>query len=502
MDDLERAADRKGREGTSECVARGKLRGGAAIATDVPKAVRVETEPELSLGDGGEAVVLLREALAAAGFPVDASSQGLSDEEPPPLGATAFDEATAHGVRVFQDASGLEVDGIANEETWAALAVGTSEPAESVSEGGLGFISSWEGFSPTVYNDPAGHCTIGFGHLVHYGNCNGSEPDEFRAGITRGRALQLLEQEANEFAAAVTKAVRVGLGKPQLDALTSFSYNVGAKAFRESTLLRLLNEGRYDTVPAQLMRWIYSGGKPYEGLRRRRRAEGALVAHGDYGDGSGPADMSVRQIQAALREIGWPVRVDGDIGDETHAAISDFQRGFAFCLLSVDGHAGPKTQAALRKSLEQGGRCAGHFTFREFRSRGNGWIKVARQLVIGLEEYRELVGGPVRIISGYRDPAYNASIPGAAKNSQHVYGNAADVDPVKPRSEVARIRRFSGIGFEGSTERVRHVDVRHVGPNTTGNTVENPAQWPYGFRLLPAAEEAEELESDEPARRP
>jgi zinc D-Ala-D-Ala carboxypeptidase len=189
--------------------------------------------------------------------------------------------------------------------------------------------------------------------------------------------------------------------------------------------------------------------------------------------------MNTRQVQEALRSLGWPIDVDGAWGGQTFEAVRDFQRGFTFWNLKVDGHAGPKVYEALEKSLEQEGRCSEHFAFREFKSKGNGWIKVHRALVRGLEEYRDLAGGPVQVVSGYRDPARNAQV-GGTRNSQHLYGNAADIPPVKSVAEVRALRRFSGIGYNRSTGKVPHVDVRHKGPNTTGNTVANPATWPYG----------------------
>lgn len=65
-----------------------------------------------------------------------------------------------------------------------------------LSKKGADFIGAFEGFSATLYNDPAGHCTIGYGHLVHLGNCDGSEPAEFKRGITRKRAARLLREDA------------------------------------------------------------------------------------------------------------------------------------------------------------------------------------------------------------------------------------------------------------------------------------------------------------------
>ena len=45
-----------------------------------------------------------------------------------------------------------------------------------------------------------------------------------------------------------------------------------------STLLKVLNGGDYDGVPAQIMRWNKAGGKVLEGLTRRREAEANLFS--------------------------------------------------------------------------------------------------------------------------------------------------------------------------------------------------------------------------------
>ena len=47
----------------------------------------------------------------------------------------------------------------------------------------------------------------------------------------------------------------VALTDNQFGALVSFTYNVGIAAFLGSSLLRKLNVGHYDAVPAELARW-------------------------------------------------------------------------------------------------------------------------------------------------------------------------------------------------------------------------------------------------------
>ena len=151
-----------------------------------------------------------------------------------------------------------------------------------LSEAGARFIARFEGFRPDLYNDPAGHCTIGYGHLVHRDQCDGNEPAEFLAGITQERALQLLQADAAAAASEINSSVTVPLVQHQFDALVSFAFNVGVGAFRGSNLLRRLNAGEYDAVPGELNRFVHAGRQRLPGLVVRREAEGALFRDGTY----------------------------------------------------------------------------------------------------------------------------------------------------------------------------------------------------------------------------
>ena len=72
--------------------------------------------------------------------------------------------------------------------------------------------------------------------------------------------------------------VTVPLHQHQFDALVSWTYNLGPTNLKSSTLLAVLNQGKYDEVPAQIMRWNKAGGKELEGLTRRRQAEADMFA--------------------------------------------------------------------------------------------------------------------------------------------------------------------------------------------------------------------------------
>ncbi|HEV7774046.1 MAG TPA: D-Ala-D-Ala carboxypeptidase family metallohydrolase [Conexibacter sp.] len=185
---------------------------------------------------------------------------------------------------------------------------------------------------------------------------------------------------------------------------------------------------------------------------------------------------STVELQRTLRMLGWPIRVDGVIGKQTRSAVRDFQRGYAFSTLVAGGGVGPRTQTALRMSIRRGGRCSQHFTFRSFRSPGDGWIKLDRVLVRALEVYRAALGKPVTILAGHLDSEWNAAY-GGAPDSQHLHGTAADLEPAMMLDDVFALRVFSGIGYDARTGLVVHVDVRHAGPAPDGGTVANPAIW-------------------------
>ena len=225
----------------------------------------------LRLGDRGDNVRQLQAALGKAGF--GCTADGI------------FGPGTERAVKAAQKAHGLEPDGIAGPLTRNALSL-KATPAKAGGQGltprGAAFIGHFEGFSGKLYNDPVGHCTIGFGHLVHRGPINGSEPADFKSGITRERGLELLRDDAKEAADAIERLVKVALEPHQRDALISFTYNLGTGAFGSSTLLTLLNQGKYGSVPEQLNRWTKASGRVLPGLVTRRKAEGALFSKGTY----------------------------------------------------------------------------------------------------------------------------------------------------------------------------------------------------------------------------
>lgn len=132
---------------------------------------------------------------------------------------------------------------------------------------GIDLIKEFEGRRLDAYQDSVGVWTIGYGHTK-----NVKEGDS----ITTLEAENLLTEELKEYAEYVNKYVTVPLTQNQFDALVSWTYNLGPNNLRESTMLKVLNDGEYDKVPSEMKRWIRAGGKVLAGLVRRRETEARL----------------------------------------------------------------------------------------------------------------------------------------------------------------------------------------------------------------------------------
>ena len=139
----------------------------------------------------------------------------------------------------------------------------------NVSQNCVELIKYFEGFEDTAYLCPANVWTIGYGRTR-----NVKEGDR----ITEPQAERDLLEELEEFKHQVLHSVKVELTQNELDALTSWTYNLGVGNLNSSTLLKKLNAGSKDEVPAEMLRWNKAGGKVLAGLTKRREAEAELWA--------------------------------------------------------------------------------------------------------------------------------------------------------------------------------------------------------------------------------
>lgn len=122
-----------------------------------------------------------------------------------------------------------------------------------------------EGLEHYAYKDPVGIVTVCHGHT-------GSD-------IVWGKYYStadcdaLLKADLVKVSKQVDPLIKVPLTDTQRAAVYSFVYNVGVGAFRKSTMLTLINQGDYVGACGQLKRWIYAGGKQWQGLISRREVE-------------------------------------------------------------------------------------------------------------------------------------------------------------------------------------------------------------------------------------
>ena len=138
-----------------------------------------------------------------------------------------------------------------------------------MSAAGLAVVKEFEGLKLTAYKCPAAVWTVGYGHTSAAGNPIVT-PDLV---ISNAEAEQILERDMVQYEDGVRKFVKVELTQNQFDALVDFAYNAGVGALQKSTLLKKVNAGKFDEVPAEFMKWTKGGGKELPGLVRRRRAE-------------------------------------------------------------------------------------------------------------------------------------------------------------------------------------------------------------------------------------
>lgn len=135
------------------------------------------------------------------------------------------------------------------------------------SEKGKALIKKYEGCRLKAYKCPAGVLTIGYGHT------NNVRIDDV---ITQAEADKLLDIDIVIKEKEVNSVLRVPVTQGQYDALVSFAFNLGIGNLKKSTLLRLVNQGKYKNASNEFSRWVYAGGKVLAGLVKRRNEEKEL----------------------------------------------------------------------------------------------------------------------------------------------------------------------------------------------------------------------------------
>jgi lysozyme len=133
----------------------------------------------------------------------------------------------------------------------------------------------FEGLYLTPYLCPAGVPTIGYGATYYH---DGRSVQLTDAPITREQADALLQwMVSTVYLPAVVKLCPAVNTPERLAALVDFTFNLGTGRLKSSTLRRRVIAGDWDSVPAELRKWVRGGGKVLRGLVIRREAEISLI---------------------------------------------------------------------------------------------------------------------------------------------------------------------------------------------------------------------------------
>lgn len=147
-----------------------------------------------------------------------------------------------------------------------------------ISENGLKLIEQFEGFSATLYNDPVGVPTIGYGTTAGAGvveplpeTCTQTEAEHWLELYVNRAVIPAIE--------AATKAGDRTFNQNAVDACCSLGYNLGAGIFSDDhTIGYHIRHHQYThkRIGQDFLLYEYAGTEKLAGLVTRREAERAL----------------------------------------------------------------------------------------------------------------------------------------------------------------------------------------------------------------------------------
>ncbi|MGK7925205.1 MAG: D-Ala-D-Ala carboxypeptidase family metallohydrolase [Spirulina sp.] len=310
---------------------------------------------------------------------------------------------------------------------------GKSLPGE-VPYSGVQLIKQFEGCHLNAYPDPL---SGGEPITIGWGSTRKRDGSQFRLGekITQEEADDLLEYQLEQDYLPLLEKIPIWseLNENQRGALISFGYNLGAHFYGANgfeTMTRDLKERNWGDIRRAFLLYVNPGSNVEEGLRRRRTAEADLF----------------------LSEASYPKPVvsEGINWKDDNAKVSKF--------FTV----GEVTQRDVRRI-----------------PRDPKIIKNILDIAKELDKIREEWGGPLVVTSWNRPPKVNREI-GGARNSQHLYGGAADIKPLG--KDVYDLQSwldenwYGALGY-GAKKGFVHLDIRNGKGWKSGG--EKGVRWNY-----------------------
>jgi lysozyme len=154
-----------------------------------------------------------------------------------------------------------------------------------ISPKALNMIKHHEGVRNKPYRCPAALHTIGVGHVLYPEQAKLTMEDRLKYPIkpednrtfTMEEIDVILQKDLDRFVAGVLRYCPSAINNQGwLDALVSFSFNVGLGTLQRSTLRQKHNRGDYQGAADEFLKYCKAGGKVLRGLENRRKDERAL----------------------------------------------------------------------------------------------------------------------------------------------------------------------------------------------------------------------------------
>lgn len=154
-----------------------------------------------------------------------------------------------------------------------------------ISDKALKMIKHHEGVRTKPYRCPALLWTVGVGHVIDPNHIKVPLeqrkelpiPQGWDRTLTMDEVDAILQKDLASFEKGVIRLCPAAVqNQSHLDALVSFSFNVGLGNLQRSTIRAKYNRGDFEGAAEAFLDWTKAGGKVLPGLVKRRNDERAL----------------------------------------------------------------------------------------------------------------------------------------------------------------------------------------------------------------------------------
>ena len=154
-----------------------------------------------------------------------------------------------------------------------------------ISSEGIEELKKMESVEPVAYTCSAGHLTIGVGHKLTAKESNtgllliDGKAVPWADGLTPEQINDLLRADLETAEWVVESCVKAPLTDNQFAALVSLCFNIGGEAFKNSSVVRVINKGEFHLVPGFLRMWNKISVQicDVEGCKIQKRVSKGLV---------------------------------------------------------------------------------------------------------------------------------------------------------------------------------------------------------------------------------